>query len=202
MENSSYRIFSLYKRIPYTFTEKNFQMYPRLREPVDRWWFESTKPFIKNQCARIYNELESSHYTFDDLVAFLIYRSIWDDKVQLTEVNGRAIETFKEEFTEAQLEKDRRRISEINKEAKLGDIREYFIIREHGESLIYDLCMKKIISIYFFGNYSNSILTGLFLRANLKERSTQYKKFDETVKILIQELNITTYREKTLEKEE
>lgn len=202
MENSSYKIFSLYKRISYTFTEMNFEMYPRLLEPVEKRWFEHTAPFIKRQCYRIWNEIENSYYSFNDLVSFLIYDSIWNSPVDLMKVNDKTIETFKEEFTELQLEKDRRAIAEINKQARLKDINEYFIIRDNGESLIYKLCMKRIVSVYFFCNYANTLLTGIFLRANLKERHKQYRKFDETCKILINQMNLITYRQKTLEKEE
>lgn len=196
MQNSSYKIFCLYKRIPYTFEQMNFDMYPRLEEPVERRWFDHTTQFIKKQCFRLFNEIENSWYTYDDLVAFLIYRSLWDSAVKLTEVTDASMQAFKAEFTEAQLKKDREVIAKINKPAGLRDISEYFIIRENGESLIYGLCMKKIVSVYFFANYADTLLTGLFHRANLKNRSKKYRKFDETVNILTKQLNLETYKSK------
>ena len=193
MKNSSYKIFCLYKRIPYTFAECNFNMYPRLEEPVEKRWFDNTKKFIKDQCYRIYNEIENNYYSFDDVVAYLIYESIWHDEVILPEVNRFTMEKFKAIFTETQLHKDRGMIKKINDEAKLKDIKEYFYIRENGESLIYRLCMKKIISAYFFAYYANCCLTGFFGVHKLKERHTEYKKFDETVKILTTQMKLATF---------
>lgn len=193
MKNSSYRIFSLYKRIPYTFAEYNFNMYPRLEEPVEKRWFNNTKKFIKDQCFRIYNEIENHWYSFDDVVAYLIYESIWHDEVILPEVNRFTMEKFKTIFTKEQLYKDRRMIDKINAEAKLKDIKEYFYIRENGESLIYRLCMKKIISVHFFAYYANCCLTGFFEVHKLKERHAEYKKFDETMKILTTQMKLATF---------
>jgi predicted metal-binding protein len=168
-------------------------MYPRLEEPVEKRWFTHTPKYIKDQCFRIYNEIENSFYSYKDVVAFLIYESLWHDDVKLPEVNSESINKFKAIFTEEQLLKDRRMIDKINKQANLKDIKEYFFIRENGESLIYRLCMQKIVSIYFFAYYANSFLTGFFEKCKLKERHGAYRRFDETVKNLIDKLNLQTF---------
>jgi hypothetical protein len=168
-------------------------MYPRLEEPVERRWFNNTPKFIKDQCYRVYNEIENSFYSYSDVVAFLIYESLWHDDVKLPEVNSESINNFKALFTDVQLLKDRRMIDKINKQANLKDIKEYFYIRENGESLIYRLCMQKIVSIYFFAYYANSCLTGFFEKHKLKGRHLKYRKFDETVKTLIEQMNLQTF---------
>lgn len=199
MTNSSYKIFCLYKRLPDVLMD--FDLYPNLEQPVTKNWFEHTSPFIKKQCYRIYNEIENSYYNFNDVVSFLIYRSLWDKDIKLNEVNDKNIELFKSKFTFKQLNEDRRIINEINKKAGFPHIREYFQVRENGESLIYRLCMEEVISLYFFVYYSNNRLTGFFERAKLKDRNVRYSKFVKTTEILNDRINVPTYKSTFPEKD-
>lgn len=193
MDNSSYKIFSLFKRIPDIFADMNFDLYPLLENPVPKRMFDNTKPFIKNQCYRIFNEIENSYYSFDDVVNFLIYRSLWDKSVDLPNVNDKNIEEFKLKFSIKQLTEDRRIINELNKKAGFKHISEYFVIRENGESLVYRLCMGDVVSIYFFAFFSNNDLTGVLKRGIIKECTVRYAKFLQTVQILIDRMNVQTY---------
>jgi hypothetical protein len=165
-------------------------MYPNLEDPVNKSWFEHTTPFIKKQCYRIYNEIENSYYSFNDVILFLIYKSIWDMAVKLVDVNGTSVDEFKSQFSKKQLMKDREVINDINKKAGYKHISEYFVVRENGESIIYRLCIDKLISIYFFACYSNNSLTGFYMRKKIKERSDEYAKFVETIKILINKMSL------------
>ncbi len=196
MKNSPYKIYCLCRRVSYTFLDENYEMYTRLEEPIPKPMFEKTNEFIKKQCYRIFNEIENSYYTYNDLMVYMIYRTLWDTSVKLVNINHDAIDKFKLQFTERQLETDRITIHKINKEAKMKNIKEYFSIRENGESLIYRLCMREIISIYFFMYYADSLLTGFFGRMALKERNKDYKKFHETMKILIRLMNVKTFTDK------
>lgn len=192
MNNSSFKIYCLYKRIAFIFWEENYDMFPRLLEPVQKGMFESTPKYIKDQCYRIFNEIENAYYTFDDLVGFLMYRSLWDKKVKLDEVNGKSVRAFKERMTLKQLKRDKEVLGEINEQAKLGHISEYFLIRENGESLIYRLCMKEIVSIYFFAYFVNTPLTGFIGNITLKHSSREYQKFHKTTQLIVQYLNLPT----------
>lgn len=193
MNNSSYKIFCLYKRIPVIFNDLNFDLYPDLEKSVNKSWFNNTSPFIKNQCYRIFNEIENSYYIFNELISYLIYRSLWDEKVDLPNINGTTVDRFKKKFTVKQLKQDKEVISAINEKAGLKHIREYFVVRENGESLIYRLCMDEIISIYFFAYYSNNHLTGFFEKAKLRERNERYAKFANTIEILVSQMGLPTY---------
>lgn len=198
MKNSSYKIYCLSKRIKFVFNNEddNFGLVDRLLEPVPKTMFDKANKFTKEQCYRIFNEIENSYYTFDDVTNFLIYRSIWDKAVRLAEVTSDAIEYFKKKFTPEQLAKDREVMTEINKEMKFPKARDFFKIRVNGESVVYGLCMKEIVSAYFFAYYGNSFLFGFFENPKLKPRNHGYKKFYETVKILKERMNLNSHQPK------
>lgn len=201
MQNSSYKIFCLIKRVPFIFKNKEFSLFPTLYDPVAKSWYESSNPYIKNQCWRIYNEIENSYYSFESLVSFLIARTLWDKNVIFENINDKNINTFKSKFAEQQLEKDRKNIDDINKEAKFKHIRDYFGVLASGESLIYQLCMNEIISLYFFIYYANTALTGFFERAKLRERDGLYADFIKTMDILTKQMNLFTHKNNTSEQE-
>jgi len=196
MNNSSYKIYSLYKRIPFVFNneeEDNFVMHTSLDQPVAKGMFDHTGKYIKNQCYRIYNEIENSYYSYDDLTNFLIWRSLWDKAVDLPGITYEAIDNFKEKFTDKQLQRDKGVIDAINMQMKFPRVRDYFKIREHGESVIFRLCMKEIVSVYFFAYYADTLVAGYFQHPKLVPRQKEYKKFYETVKILKYRMNLKTF---------
>lgn len=174
MKNSAYRVYCLYKRIDFVFNRSNYDLFYTIEQPVVRKIYDAQPRYIKDNCYRIFNELESNWYTFDDLLCYWMYRSLWDKKGTF---DTKGIDAFKLTFNEKQLEKDRRLISEINKTVKLKSISEYFELKENGESLAYQLAMNNQISIYFCIIYLTS-----FLKRDILNK--EYKKFIETIKLI------------------
>jgi hypothetical protein len=158
MVNSIYKVFSIYKRIPYIFDESNFNMINTIFDPVGKHWFDNTNKFIKDNCERIYSEIENFYYTYNEVAALMVYQTIIDSNIHLENINNKNMEVFKSIFTKKTLRNDEQMVLSANRSVKL-DIQDYFKVCEDGKSIIYDLIKNDVVSIYFFINYYNKVLT-------------------------------------------
>ncbi len=72
----------------------------------------------------------------------------------------------------------------INKKVKLPDVDRFFIVREKGESLIYDLIIQKQVSLRFFIHFMDRIKK-MTSRPHLHhDKSKNYQKLENVAELL------------------
>jgi hypothetical protein len=192
MKSSIFKVFCLYKRIDYIFYKDNFEMYYTINDPLNKEWFDKSSKFIKDQCARIYSEVESNHYKYDDMIFILALESLWNSSLNLKSINYKNIEDNKELFNEKQIKKDLEVLRHAQKKLNLKYPYEYFITDETGQSIVYSLIINKAISPYFYLKYINKYLTNPSIECLFLNKNKKYRKFEGTLKIvekLLLELN-------------
>ena len=170
MIDSPNKVFSIYKRVLYVFDKYNFDMVDTIFDPVDKNWYKNAQKFIKDQCDRIYNEIENFYYTYNELAALMVYQTIISNGIHLENINNKYMENLRSVFKKERLRQDEQTMISTNKSMRLG-IEDYFKVGEDGKSIIYDLIKNDVISIYFFINYYDKIL----LTKNLGNIYFQFK---------------------------
>jgi hypothetical protein len=192
MVDSPYKVYSVYKRIPFIFDEYNFDMVYRIFEPVGLHWYNNSTKYIKTHCKRIYNEIESFHYTYNEMASLMVYQTIIGKDIDLASINNIEMNKLREILSKNTIREDEKKLETINNEVGLSGIQEYFKINEDGESLIYSLIKKGVISVYFFINYYDKILTKVDKNILFMFKgSKKYHSFIHKTK-LIKKFNIST----------
>jgi len=168
MESSVIRVFSIISNIRESL-KKNKEI------DIDRLVFfkrlERMHDFLKKHYKRIYNEIENSFYTYVDLKLFCYHQIILNDRVKEQDINQKNVLAIKEEYTEKNIEFNKKVLIAIDNKMRLGSLKKYFMIRSNGISLIYELIkIKRYISVYFW------ILNDKFFKAHLDE-SAEHLKF-------------------------
>jgi hypothetical protein len=184
MNSSIFKVFCLYKRIDYIFYKDNFEMIYTIDDPLQKSWFDRSPKYIRQQCERIFNEIESHHYTYHDMTAILIYKSLWDSSLNFKWVNHTDIDEFKQIFTDIQLAKDFQILKATQKKLKMKHWYDYFLVDETGKSLIYSLTIAKAISVWFYMSKIEQCLTEPTIVYYFMNRGKAYRKFEATLKIL------------------
>lgn len=145
------RVYSIYTNIiNYVFGNKNVKLNKILKSYV---FEKKSNQFVKDQCFRIYNEIENSFYSYNDLTIALLFIS-FRDKPNLKNIDRKLIIKCLKHFDKKQLKEDEKFILDLNKELKFNNIKEYFNIIS-GESIICELFLKGLISPLFFIKYFN-----------------------------------------------
>lgn len=182
--DSSKKVFSIYKRVDHAFYKGNYEFAGAIYDPVQSWMYGRSPKFIKDQCFRIYNEIENSWYSYQDAVMVMIYDSIWASHLDLKKVNLDAVKQIRFMFTKKKLIEDQNAIVEINGTFKLPSIDDFFKIREKGGSFLHDLIEHRKVSLYFFINYYDrikEITTGPHLHF---DKCDSYKKLEKVAELL------------------
>jgi len=184
MADSSFKVFSIYKRVSHVFYDENYEMASMIWTPVGRWMFNRTPSFIKNQCFRIHNEIANSWYSYYDYVMVLVHNSLWDTHADLKVVGCDSVNKVKSLFCRERLDDDKNKVININKKVKLNDIDDFFKIREKGDSLIYDLIVSKQVSLYFFIHFFDKIKTATSRPRLQFDKSKKYQKLEKVSELL------------------
>lgn len=149
--------------------------------------FERIKEYYKIHCNRLFNELENNYFRVKDLIVYLLYCYIFEEKINLNDIVYKKINDVSKLFTLKQLEEDKQFIINLQKELKLKNgIQEYFTFLNDGNNIIYNLIKKKYISPIFFMKYSDKLLTkekenNIFVSNEFK----RFKKISEKIKTII-----------------
>jgi hypothetical protein len=184
MKSSPYAVFSLYKRVEFIFYDHNYDMYHTLKNPVGFHWFKQTNRYTKENCVRIFNEIESGQYALNHVAIIMAHNSIWHSSANLGQVRSENVQKIMGLYTKIQLKKDRNMLVAINEEANLDGIEEYFRVRENGKPIIYDLIINNSISPYFYMHYRERILTPEFEHSFLFDKEKTYVTFQKKLNIL------------------
>lgn len=147
MESSVIRVFSIISNIRNSL-KKNKEIV--LDKLVFFKILEKSPEFLKKQYKRIYNEIENSFYTYDDLKLFCFHQIIVNKNVKEVDISIKNIENIKKEFTEQNIEFNKRILIAIEEKIKFRILKKYFEIGNDGYSMVYKLIMKKYISLYFW----------------------------------------------------
>jgi len=157
MENSSLVIFSIYQNVKKIIEKQTYDV--PIYKKVSNVWFNKTNSFTINNCKRIFNDVENSYYTHNDLVTFLLSMSLDSSKIiGLNKVNYENIKKTLKLYTKKSLIRDKEFIKSINKEFEFDNISQYFVINDDGENIIYSLIMNKHVSPILFLQYSKKCL--------------------------------------------
>lgn len=170
-------VFSVYYNVQKVLKRKKYKE-EDLLVPVFPKIFDSNK-YLKKTCIRIFNDIENSFYTYNDLLIALLYENIFG-KFNLNDINEKQVKEIKSLFTLSQLKKDKKIIHSINKNTIFNTIEDYFKINSDNETYIYFLIKKKFISPIFWLKYEY-----LFDRIEQKfEESEEHYKFRKICKYI------------------
>jgi len=173
-ESSSLKVFSIYQ---------NFIRWQKGKDvPFDKLhsitWFNRSGDYLKNQCKKVYNEIENSRFNYQDFSLFLLHNSIFNTKLKWADVNTKNINVIKNLYTEAQFIIDQQFILELDKKLNFKDISVYFKINRDGRNFVYDeLIMKNRVSPLFYIMLENDVDE----TSDFKE-AEELKKFKRIIK--------------------
>lgn len=123
-------------------------------EKLSTFRFKKTHEYLRDKCKRVHNEIENNNYNYNDLKKFVLYQYIWNKKLNIKIINSKNVKEVKKLFTKEYFEIDKETIIRINKEIKLKGIHDFFTIKEQlGESVLYQLIIKKYVSPLFWIKY-------------------------------------------------
>jgi hypothetical protein len=100
---------------------------------------------IRDKVIEIYNEINCSHYSFNDFQHYVFYYYIYNRKNFWLNFNKKEISGCSELFSKDSLNKDKELLLKINKNIKFT-IEDYLKIQENGECYLYTLLENKKIS--------------------------------------------------------
>ena len=148
-----------------------------------KFHYENTNNYYKENCKRIYNELENSYYTYKDLIVYFLYDFAMTGKTKpLHELKNKNILKIKKIFTKKQLEEDKKFILNINKKLQLKSMIEFFEIRSNGMPIIYELIKKNYVSPAIYIKCYEIALTTLKKDVNLVD--SQFKIFEYNMSLI------------------
>lgn len=134
--------------------------------------------FVKRHCQRIYNEIESHLYTYQDYILFTLYHYLYNDtQIHLESVTYINTREVKKLFTKQQLEKDRDYILKLNGSLKLNELEDYFSPRGGGTNILYELIKEKKISPLLYIRYYNKMIND----KTSKEFHATVQKFNHVI---------------------
>lgn len=182
MENSSWMVYSILKNInSFIKGKKDVDLFKKLHFLAYK---RASKFYIENS-KRIYNDIENGYYTCYDLVIFILFKYMIDEKFSLYEIRPKEINEIMKLFTIKKLKEDLKLIKEIHKELKFKKgLKEYFEIKEDGTNIAYILTKKRRISPVFFIRNFKKVLTNR--EEDVIIKSKEYKQF-ERIAIKIKE---------------
>lgn len=122
-----------------------------LDQSVSGMWFERSHKFVKDQCKRIWNEIENGYYEYDELKIYTLYTQCMTGKrIQISGITRKNVGNVMELFTDKRYKEDQAFIIDVNKKTNLNGIEDYFRINIKGRSIVYGLIQEQYISPYFF----------------------------------------------------
>ncbi|MFW6219535.1 MAG: hypothetical protein ACOC33_01575 [bacterium] len=181
MKNSSLTIFSIYQNVKKIVVSQKYDT--PIFKKVASIWFNKSNEFVKNNCKRIFNDIENNYYTHNDLVVFILTYSIYNSKfISLNKITYKNIKDTLKLYTKKTLIKDKTFIKKINDELNFKNIADFFIINDDGENLIYNLIIKKYISPIIFLQYRKKCLT--INEKNTILKNEKYLKFEKYMNMI------------------
>jgi len=148
-----------------------------LDEYVSELWLERSPKFIKDQCKRIWNEIENGFYEYDELKIYALYTLLFTSKrVSLQKVTRKNVSEVMSLFTKKQYKRDQQFIIDVNQKVQLDGIENYFIINSNGRNVIYTLIFKQFVSPYFYIKLKKFVP-----KKNIFKKSKELVKFEFVV---------------------
>lgn len=171
MKNSVLLIFSIFKNI------ENFEKNKNdcdLTELKSEFWFKRSPNYFKIFYKKIYNDIENSFYTIDDLMIFLLCNLLLEKKINIKNINYETITKNKKCLTKNQLIYDKKFILKLME--KLNVDLHFLLKHTNGGCILYDQLIKKEkISIMFI----------LYLTNHIKINNTHQQIIINKIKTLI-----------------
>ena len=132
---------------------------------------------IEKNCKTIWNYVENHHYTTDQIILALLLQYLTDLKLDIYgNVNGDKIKEDLKLLSKKNLIKDNEIILNICKENNF--------IRDGGTNIVFELLMKKFISISFIIKNIRIFLT--FIEKSVIIKDVDFEKFTRVLKIITQ----------------
>lgn len=129
---------------------ENFKLMLEDKKPQSnssfKFRFNKTNPNIRNRAIDICNEINCSHYSFDDFKYYVFYYHLYNDDNFWFKYNKKDIGGCKNKFfSKDSLKNDKSILLKLNKDIKFT-IDDYLIIQENGECYLYTLLKGKHIT--------------------------------------------------------
>jgi hypothetical protein len=156
MNNSSFYIFSIIRNVE-NFIKKNVDKDFKIL--VNRFMFIKARPYHIENCKRIYNEIENNYYNHDDMIFFMLYRYMMEDKCHLGQINRKNLAEFKKLISKSKTKEDMEFLKSIYKEMEFKSLDDFFELKEDGTNVAYMLTKKGYISPVFFIKNAKKLLT-------------------------------------------
>ncbi len=177
-KGSPLKVFSFVHNVIDIIEKKKNMSFTKTRHPNH---YNRQKDLIKKYCFRIYNDIENSYYSYKDLTIAtlsLYYNHEIFKYNSYKYLTDKYINIIKDKFSTEQYSKDKKFIENLNKNKGISFKKneDFFILREGGQSIIYDLIKKQYISPIFFIKLLNKF------KFETKLMSKDYIRFERITK--------------------
>lgn len=106
--------------------------------------------FVQTKCSEIYRFINNGHFTFTDVKIYILYKYIFQNKMNWKDIKVSNILACKKLFSTKQLERDKKFILEVNKKVKFKDINIFYKVNANGKNILLDFILDKYISPMFY----------------------------------------------------
>jgi hypothetical protein len=146
MVNSCLAIFSIFKNVK-EFLDKDCDI--SLYKMKSKMWYDRSSKYMKPYYKKIYNDIENSFYSIDDLIIFLLHESLMGKKLNIKNVKRDCVVDLKKKLSINTLSLDKKIILHVLKETKVN-IRFLLEERNGGCLLCDELIKKDKVSVIYF----------------------------------------------------
>lgn len=137
--NSSKFVYSIYYNVIKSVSSKKDIIYKQ-----DIMFWDRVKDYSKTISKRVYNDIENGKYTHDQMILFLLVKSIFE-RVSFFKVNEKNVKAVVDLFSDFRFKRDKQFLIDVNKKVKLP-FKKYFVNNVNGYSILYDLIINDHIS--------------------------------------------------------
>lgn len=154
--NSQYILFSFYNNALDSIKK---QREVDLYKGVNNFWYSKIRPQTKRVLTRVYSEMESGHYKYKDVFAFMLTRALFGETTELNDIKTDSIKANNKVYSIDTLTADCKILEDVSVERGYKSIKELYYIHEDGKNVLYDMVMSKTISPCVYVKYFKNMLT-------------------------------------------
>ena len=161
--------------------------YTDLDKRVYKGRWEKSAKFITQKCTEIWNDIQNSFYSLDDVKVYILHGFLFNQKFGWKEINNNDIKETISKYDKAQFIIDKQTILEISKKIlEIKDINDYFCVNEDGESFIYDLIINRYVNPIFYIRMIKYLDD-----KDYESENTEHRRFRFIQKVIASELGIS-----------
>lgn len=184
LKSSSVKVYYILKN--YKNTKKNvnkdFSKYTHIL-------YKNSSKYMKILCKKIYNDIENSKYTYNDLIIYLIHNAMFSRKENFNEINKENIKKISDLYKKQRLIIDKENIKKIMKELNIK-FNYLFNIDERGGTLCFDFCNEEIISplLWILKSKKYFVEESFFVKLFENDNHKTFRKYCNVIKKYLKEV--------------